>query len=101
MNRNLLFYFTFILFCFSQKSFAQTYQLSGNPVNTTGWDVVPSASVNTDFIQLTANLTSQVGGIKLNSPINLKFCDKWRTLPKFLAHLYCIGPTLFATIRSC
>lgn len=78
MNRNLLFYFTLILFCFSQKSFAQTYQLSGNPVNTTGWDVVPSASVNTDFIQLTANLTGQVGGIKLNSPINLKFCDKWR-----------------------
>ncbi|KQK27266.1 hypothetical protein AR438_03405 [Chryseobacterium aquaticum] len=78
MNRNLLFYFTLILFCFSQKSFAQTYQLSGNPVNTTGWDVVPSASVNTDFIQLTANFTGQVGGIKLNSPINLKFCDKWR-----------------------
>lgn len=78
MNRNLLFYITLILFCFSQKSFAQTYQLSGNPVNTTGWDVVPSASVNTDFIQLTANLTGQVGGIKLNSPINLKFCDKWR-----------------------
>lgn len=78
MNRNLLFCFTLILFCFSQKSFAQTYQLSGNPVNTTGWDVVPSASVNTDFIQLTANLTGQVGGIKLNSPINLKFCDKWR-----------------------
>lgn len=78
MNRNLLFYFTLILFCFSQKSFAQTYQLSGNPVNITGWDVVPSASVNTDFIQLTANLTGQVGGIKLNSPINLKFCDKWR-----------------------
>lgn len=78
MNKNLLFYFTIILFCFSQKSFAQTYQLVGNPVNTTGWDVVPSASVNTDFIQLTANLTGQVGGIKLNAPINLKFCDKWR-----------------------
>ena len=78
MNKNLLFYFTLLLFCFFQKSFAQTYQLSGNPVNTTGWDVVPSASVNTDFIQLTANLTGQVGGIKLNSPINLKFCDKWR-----------------------
>lgn len=78
MNKNLLFYFTLLLFCLSQKSFAQTYQLTGNPVNTTGWDVVPSASVNTDFIQLTANLTGQVGGIKLNSPINLKFCDKWR-----------------------
>lgn len=78
MNKNLLFSFFIFLFCFSGKLVAQTYQLAGNPVNTTGWDVVPSASVNTDFIQLTANLTGQVGGIKLNSPINLKFCDKWR-----------------------
>lgn len=78
MNKNLLIYFTILLFCFSSKLTSQTYQLVGNPVNTTGWDVVPSATVNTDFIQLTANLTSQVGGIKLNNPINLKFCDKWR-----------------------
>ncbi|CAD7804253.1 hypothetical protein CHRY9390_01197 [Chryseobacterium aquaeductus] len=78
MNKKLLVYFILFLFCFSGKLTSQTYQLIGNPVNTTGWDVVPSASVNTDFIQLTANLTSQVGGIKLNNPINLKFCDKWR-----------------------
>ncbi len=78
MNKNLLFYFTILLFCFSGKFNSQTYQLAGNPVVTTGWDIVPSASINTDFIQLTANLTSQVGGIKLNAPINLKFCDKWR-----------------------
>lgn len=78
MNKNLLFYFTIFLLCISGKYNSQTYQLSGNPVVTTGWDVVPSATVNTDFIQLTANQISQVGGIKLNAPINLKFCDKWR-----------------------
>lgn len=78
MNKNLLFYFTLFLFCTSGKYHSQTYQLTGNPVVTTGWDIVPSASVNTDFIQLTANQISQVGGIKLNAPINLKFCDKWR-----------------------
>lgn len=58
--------------------YAQTYQLSGNPVNTTGWSLVPSATVNTDFIQLTADQISQVGGIKLDDPINLKYCDKWK-----------------------
>ncbi len=57
---------------------AQSYQLSGNPVNTTGWSIVPSANVNTDFIQLTADQISQVGGIKLDDPINLKYCDKWK-----------------------
>ncbi|RKS96306.1 T9SS type B sorting domain-containing protein [Chryseobacterium defluvii] len=78
MNKKLLAYFTFILLCFYGNFFSQTYQLTGNPVNTTGWDVVPAAVVNTDFIQLTGDLTGQVGGIKLNSPINLKYCDKWR-----------------------
>ena len=57
---------------------AQTYQLSGNPVITTGWSLVPSASINNDFIQLTADQISQVGGIRLNDPINLKYCDKWK-----------------------
>ncbi|MBB4806652.1 gliding motility-associated-like protein [Chryseobacterium defluvii] len=78
MNKKLLTYFTLILFCLSGSLLSQTYQLTGNPVNTTGWDVVPSAAVNTDFIQLTTDQTSKVGGIKLNAPINLKYCDKWR-----------------------
>ncbi|MCJ8152554.1 T9SS type B sorting domain-containing protein [Chryseobacterium sp. SSA4.19] len=78
MNKKLLAYFTLFLCCFFGKISAQTYQLTGNPVNTTGWDVVPSAVVSGDFVQLTADQTSQVGGVKLNAPINLKFCDKWR-----------------------
>ncbi|WP_292009386.1 T9SS type B sorting domain-containing protein [Chryseobacterium sp.] len=78
MNKKLLSYFTILLICISGKLFSQTYQLTGNPVNTTGWDIVPSAIINGDFIQLTADQTSKVGGIKLNAPINLKYCDKWR-----------------------
>ncbi|WP_312389259.1 T9SS type B sorting domain-containing protein [Chryseobacterium sp.] len=66
------------LLAFCNKINAQSYQLSGNPVNTTGWSLVPSATVNTDFIQLTADQISQVGGIKLDDPINLKYCDKWK-----------------------
>ena len=78
MNKNLLSCIALFLFCFSALLKSQTYQLVGNPVVTTGWDIVPSASVSGDFIQLTANQTGQVGGIKLNAPINLKYCDKWR-----------------------
>ncbi|MBT2621763.1 MULTISPECIES: T9SS type B sorting domain-containing protein [Chryseobacterium] len=78
MNKKLLFYFTLVLFCLSGKLFSQTYQLTGNPVNTTGWTVVPSAVVNGDFVMLTDDLTNKSGAIKLNDPINLKYCDKWR-----------------------
>ena len=70
----LLFAFVFI----SSHLFAQTYQLNGNPVVTTGWTLTNDAIVNTDFIQLTPDQTSKVGSIKLNDPINLKYCDKWK-----------------------
>lgn len=78
MKKNLLLYFTFFLFLFSGKFSAQTYQLTGNPVTTTGWTLVSPTIVNTDFVQLTADLNNQSGSIRLNDPINLKFCDKWR-----------------------
>ncbi|MBV8324668.1 T9SS type B sorting domain-containing protein [Chryseobacterium sp.] len=78
MNKNLLFYLAAILFGISGKSFAQTYQLAGNPVTTTGWTMVSPTQVNTDFIQLTPDTNNQSGSIRLNDPINLKYCDKWR-----------------------
>ncbi|UPQ74872.1 T9SS type B sorting domain-containing protein [Chryseobacterium nepalense] len=78
MKNNLLSYFLLILICFSGKISAQTYQLTGNPVNTSGWDLVSSASVSTDFIQLTQDIGNQYGAIKLQDPINLKYCDKWK-----------------------
>lgn len=78
MNKNLLFSFFIFLFCFSGKLVAQTYQLTGNPVATTGWTMVSPTVVNTDFIQLTPDTNNQSGSIRLNDPINLKFCDKWR-----------------------
>ncbi|MCS3867803.1 gliding motility-associated-like protein [Chryseobacterium ginsenosidimutans] len=31
-----------------------------------------------DFIQLTPDINDTAGAIRLNEPINLKFCDKWR-----------------------
>lgn len=78
MNKILLFYFSFLLLSLSGTSFAQTYQLTGNPINTTGWTIVPTAAADTDFIMLTDDSTNKAGAIKLNDPINLKYCDKWR-----------------------
>lgn len=78
MNKILLSFLSIILFCVSGNLLSQTYQLTGNPVNTTGWSLVSPAVVNTDFIQLTPDLTNQSGSIRLNDPINLKYCDKWR-----------------------
>ncbi|MCE3075403.1 T9SS type B sorting domain-containing protein [Chryseobacterium gwangjuense] len=78
MNKILLSYLSIILLCISGNLFSQTYQLTGNPVNTAGWSLVSPAVVNTDFIQLTADTNNQSGSIRLNDPINLKYCDKWR-----------------------
>ncbi|MCT4327731.1 T9SS type B sorting domain-containing protein [Chryseobacterium indologenes] len=66
------------LLCLPIKSFTQTYQLTGNPVNTTGWDLVSSAMVGGDFVRLTADQTSLYGAIKLATPITLSYCDKWK-----------------------
>ncbi|MFY7845121.1 lectin-like domain-containing protein, partial [Chryseobacterium gambrini] len=78
MKKSYSFLLITILSSFSNLLFSQTYQLTGNPVNTTGWTMVAPTSVNTDFIQLTPDTNNQSGSIRLNQPINLKYCDKWR-----------------------
>lgn len=76
--KKLLLYLSIIFIFLTGKLSAQTYQLTGTPVNTTGWDLVSNASVSGDFIQLTQDVGSQFGVIKLATPINLKYCDKWK-----------------------
>ena len=80
MNKKLLFYFTLFVLCISGKLSSQTYQLTGSPITTTGWTMVGPTVVGTpsDFIQLTPDTNNQSGSIRLNDPINLKYCDKWR-----------------------
>lgn len=78
MKQSYSFLLFTILSSFSNLLFSQTYQLTGNPVNTTRWTMVAPTSVNTDFIQLTPDTNNQSGSIRLNQPINLKYCDKWR-----------------------
>ncbi|WP_326981840.1 T9SS type B sorting domain-containing protein [Chryseobacterium sp. MYb264] len=78
MKKTLLTFFLTTLLSLSGNLFAQTYQLAGDPVDTNGWDLVSSAQVNGDFIQLTPDIGGQYGAIKLSTPINLKYCDKWK-----------------------
>lgn len=78
MKKTLLTFFLIMLMSLSGKMFSQTYQLTGNPVNTTGWDLVSSAIISGDFVQLTSDQTGLYGAIKLATPITLSYCDKWK-----------------------
>lgn len=78
MNKFLLSYISLLLLFLSGGLSSQTYQLTGNPVTTTGWTMVSPTQVQGDFVQLTPDTNNQSGSIRLNDPINLKYCDKWR-----------------------
>ena len=81
MNKKIyLFWVVSFLMCIPQFLSSQTYQLTGNPISTTGWTMVSPTIVGStnDFIQLTPDTNNQSGSIRLNDPINLKYCDKWR-----------------------
>ncbi len=78
MKKDILIFLLTILLCLPGRLFSQTYQLTGNPVNTTGWDLVSDAVVSGDFVRLTTDQTSKYGAIKLSTPITLSYCDKWK-----------------------
>jgi gliding motility-associated-like protein len=78
MKKNILIFLLTILLCLPGRFLSQTYQLTGNPVNTTGWDLVSDAIVSGDFVRLTTDQTSRYGAVKLSTPITLSYCDKWK-----------------------
>jgi gliding motility-associated-like protein len=78
MKKDILIFLLTILLCLPGRLFSQTYQLTGNPVNTTGWDLVSDAIVSGDFVRLTTDQTSRYGAVKLSTPITLSYCDKWK-----------------------
>nr|WP_315030592.1 T9SS type B sorting domain-containing protein [uncultured Chryseobacterium sp.] len=78
MKKHILILLFAFLLGLPLKLFSQTYQLAGNPVNTTGWNLVSDAIVSTDFIRLTTDQTSRFGAITLADPITLSYCDKWK-----------------------
>ncbi len=78
MKKDILIFLLTILLCLPGRFLSQTYQLTGNPVNTTGWDLVSDAIVSGDFVRLTTDQTSRYGAVKLSTPITLSYCDKWK-----------------------
>ncbi|KAB1232085.1 T9SS type B sorting domain-containing protein [Chryseobacterium viscerum] len=78
MKKDILILLLAILLCLPGKTLSQTYQLTGNPVNITGWDLVSDAIVSGDFVRLTTDQTSRYGAVKLSTPITLSYCDKWK-----------------------
>lgn len=78
MKKDILIFLLTILLCLPGRFLSQTYQLTGNPVNTTGWDLVSDAAVSGDFVRLTTDQTSRYGAVKLSTPITLSYCDKWK-----------------------
>jgi gliding motility-associated-like protein len=59
--------------------FAQgfSFNLTGNPVNTTGWNFATQSSVNADEFILTNALGNQAGYIYYNTPQNLSNCAQF------------------------
>ncbi|MDE3211615.1 MAG: hypothetical protein KGM98_00160, partial [Bacteroidota bacterium] len=80
------FWLLFLLCVWSRKSDSQTYvfaQLTGSPMNTTGWNLQGGARVtnvtgtgNSEL--LLCPLTSPSGAVFFNQPINLSLCNKWK-----------------------
>ena len=64
----------------ANNAFSQTTmfgQLTGNPVNTTGWNLTGSALVIGDEIVLTPNVNNQAGTIYYDKAINLGLCPQF------------------------
>jgi gliding motility-associated-like protein len=80
----------FILFILiSRYDYAQNYvfgQLTGNPLNTTGWNLTGAAATgdtggdadfNPNELILTQNVGTSSGGIFYSQPIDLSTCSQW------------------------
>jgi hypothetical protein len=87
------FIFLFIL-CLSFHSRAQNYifaQLTGSPVNTSGWNLqggarVANVSLTDNSEILVCPVNSPSGAIFYNQPINLSLCKRWKAEFDFRMH---------------
>jgi len=64
---------------------AQTFdfQLSGNPVNTTGWTTATQSFVDNDEFVLTTNTGNQTGYVYYSTPQNLTNCSQFTVTFEF------------------
>jgi gliding motility-associated-like protein len=73
----ILLFFTLCCAGFLAKAQVFDYQLTGNPVATTGWTMTGNAAVNADQVDLTTSLGNQTGSIYYSTPQNLTNCSQF------------------------
>ena len=59
------------------------YQLTGNPVDITGWEMGTQSSINGDHIELTQPIESQAGYIYYTTPSTLTECSQFTVTFEF------------------
>ncbi len=75
---------TLLSFACAMPTYAQfTYQLNGNPVNTSGWTLVNNAVVSGNQINLTAASTYQAGQVYYSTPTVLTDCAQFTATFEF------------------
>jgi gliding motility-associated-like protein len=84
-TRSLFIIGLLFLCCIQQRVLAQNYvfaQMTGAPINTTGWNLQGSARVtnvtgnnNSEILLCSGNWSS--GAAFVNQPIDMTFCNKW------------------------
>ena len=78
-------FFLLLFFCINKQAFCQNYvfaQLSGTPMNTTGWNLAGDARVanvigTADSEMLVCSVYGSSGAVFYKQPINLSMCNKW------------------------
>lgn len=75
--RQVSLFFTLISLAFSVHAQTFNFELTGNPVNTTGWTVGPQSFVDADNLVLTNNTSNQAGYVYYSTPQNLTNCSQF------------------------
>ena len=75
--KQLFLFFTLLIAVSKAEAQGFDFQLTGNPINTTGWVPTGSGVVNADVFQLTGSIGNQAGSIYYGTPQDLTNCSQF------------------------
>jgi gliding motility-associated-like protein len=75
--KHLILFLSFFVATISVRAQAFNFQLTGNPLNTTGWVSTGSGVAIGDLFQLTSNTSNQAGSVYYGTPQNLTNCSQF------------------------
>jgi gliding motility-associated-like protein len=75
--KQLILFFTFVFTVSQVKAQGFDFQLTGNPIDTTGWIVTGSGAVNGDDFTLTTSTGNLAGSVYYGTPENLTNCSQF------------------------